>query len=153
MFTKFLVVFLASLFLVGCFGGTFYGGLMTECDYVVINGTKYNGTSRLVHKDGWTFASGKVQNGSKEGWWTYYRKDGSIYTKQFFKEGEREGHFEHYYENGQIACKGMSKFIEPSANLEYFDPNGNPIARKKFIEKYDKLIGKWIDELWKEKYE
>lgn len=87
---KNFLIMLFLLFLAGC--GSFYDGLMTQCHYVVVNGTDENGTFKMVYKDGWIFAEGEIKNNKKDGWWTYYRKAGTVYSKELFKDGEMEGH-------------------------------------------------------------
>ena len=150
---KNLILLFFLLFLAGC--GAFYENMEGDCTTKVISGTRENGTIHKVHKDGWVYNEGKVDENGREGWWTYYRKDGTVYTKKLFKDGKMEGHFEHYYENGQLAVSGINKFDDPpdykSTNLKFYSPDGKSISEEEY-DKYYKLQSQWIDELWKEKY-
>ncbi len=141
-----LIFFL--FFLGGC--GTFYDGMMTQCHYVVVSGTDENGTSKMVHKDGWKFAEGEVKNNEKVGWWSYYRKNGTLFSKEFYKDGKWDGYIVVYYENGQIAWKGISDLAKSTSNAkaEYFAPDGTPISETEYSEKYYKLPGKWVHDLY-----
>ena len=62
--------------------------------------TKKNYTH--YHKDGSLWAKGKVDEGTMEDFWEWFRKDGTLMRSGHFKKGVQTGEWATYDKHGKI---------------------------------------------------
>ena len=93
-----------------------------------------------INTDGIIF--GRIENGKKEGYWSYYHDNGQIMMKGLYENGESEGEWEYYHNNGQLKTKIFFKNGKKEGPAVYYWSNGQLDAKGNY--KNDKSDGDWI---------
>lgn len=76
---------------------------------------------------------GEVENGSRNGIWSFYYPTSHLHFQGNFQQDFKEGEWTYYDEKGNIVTKASFVKGQTEGSKTYFDRNGNPVA-KEFYE-------------------
>ena len=83
-----------------------------------------SGEYTLYHNNGAIESFGWMENGLREGLWTYNAEDGTTMSTIIYKEGNMNGKMVGYYEGGQKRTEGMYENNIASGQWTWYHTNG-----------------------------
>ena len=93
-----------------------------------------------INSDGIIF--GRMENGKKEGYWSYYHDNGQLMIKGLKKDGKSEGEWVHYHDNGKLKLKIFYINDKKEGPAVYYWSNGQLDSKGNY--KNDKADGVWV---------